>query len=300
MVAFELAESGECWSEASSMDGRKAGEHYERLVCQYLGLTGGEISSNNIPEDVQEKLRELRKAAEEASADAVPPWGRIRGKFQGTAERQAATADIVGRLQGKVNVRAALGPAALCIHGLALRIFFGHAIRDSTCARSAQDLTPCPATLLGRFQHGTQATSSAFVLDLDFERRNKVMLALLLVKCAQLETFLTLRSMNGHGLPDHCILILNRKDTRILADFNTFLENYLPTLSQFRRKDKLTIMIWPHGVPVQKYQEAQTKAQQAQTKAQQAQMWNFLLLCLLALVSGYVVFSGRAAPKMEL
>ena len=162
---------------------------------------------------------------------------------------------------------------------------------------------------------GCSAKTDCVCLDTGLNLQLEVISALLLIKCAQLEVFLTLSQLTGENLPDHCIVVLNRKDIRIAAAFNTFLADHLPLLSTFHQTKKLTIVMWPHSVPVEQYQQLQHELQHAETEARQAaaearqataeaRQANLLAISIaLAAILFCVLFasgSGGATPKMEL
>ena len=122
------------------------------------------------------------------------------------------------------------------------------------------------------------------------------MSALLLIKSAQLECFLTLSGLQGQQPPDHCILILNRKNIIIGAAFNTFLEQHLPILHSFHQKNKLTIIWWPHAVSVEKHQEV---VQQQQEVVQQQREVIGILLCVVCLLC-VILLLNRTSQLPEL
>ena len=111
---------------------------------------------------------------------------------------------------------------------------------------------------------------SANVVSVSFEAgfglQREVISALLLMKSVQLEVFLALTQQQGQQMPDHCILILNRKNFIMGAAFNAFLQKHLPILHSFHKESKLTIIWWPHAVPVQKHQELVQKHQEVVQK----------------------------------
>ncbi|CAE7380582.1 rplW [Symbiodinium microadriaticum] len=158
MAAFQLADGSEIWSEASSLDGRVSGEHYETSVRHRLwGLESATVAANAGPAE-EGRLLEMIGAADRESKILVGDdvWNRICGKFPPTERRRItkATVDLHGEVQGTRSITEVLGPAACLLSG-----------NDSVSGKVVAEIT--------------------------------VMSALLLIKSAQLECFLTLSGLQG-------------------------------------------------------------------------------------------------------
>ena len=136
MAAFQLADGSEIWSEASSLDGRVSGEHYETSVRHRLwGLESATVAANAGPAE-EGRLLEMIGAADRESKILVGDdvWNRICGKFPPTERRRItkATVDLHGEVQGTRSITEVLGPAACLLSGPTLGILCDQCFRCAT------------------------------------------------------------------------------------------------------------------------------------------------------------------------
>ena len=125
MAVFELADANGTWSEASSLDGRAAGTHYEASVRQQLWNFAGATAKAQLDKSRRQKLQETYNEAYKQSRKAVgnKVWRRIYGKFRNNERpMMEATVDLCGELQGTHTLTTKLGPAAYLLGGPTLSI----------------------------------------------------------------------------------------------------------------------------------------------------------------------------------
>ena len=204
---FYLRDGSRAWSDASSMQGRVAGQHYENKVGRSLSLEKPEsIKTKAATDKIRHQWKQMDERVRDITRDILGQTicDRILGSKEKTPssgdkyrnQTSAAQADLEGKVE-EFKLTERLGPSAELVRG--------------------------PDEIKG-----------SVVVEVS------IMSALLLVKFSQLERYLHIRCLAKKEDVKHCVIILNRKPIGIFEE--TIPWQLFPNLSKKKKQLQCSLL----------------------------------------------------------